>query len=143
MNTPGVGRGGRPLGLPKSGGRSKGTRNRATLELREKLTALSCDPVVELVAIARDPKTETGTKASIFSQLMRYTSPIPKPVDDSNQEVCIGDESALTVKEVVKLAQQVLERFGPDSTPQQEKPTPETGGQTNQTSTDEDAHHDH
>ena len=122
MNTPGIGKSGRPLGLPKTGGRVKGTRNRTTSELQEKLAALNCDPIEELVKIARDPKTETGTKASIFSQLMRHTSPIPKPVDDSNQDLSIGDESALTVAEVIKLAQYVLERFGPNATPQQEKP---------------------
>jgi hypothetical protein len=47
-----------------------------------------------LVKIDRDPKTETGTKVSIFSLLMGHTSRIAKPVDDSNQDFGIGDESA-------------------------------------------------
>lgn len=139
MNEPGVGKSGRPLGLPKTGGRGKGTPNRATSELKEKLASLNCDPTEELVKIARDPKTETGTKASIFSQLMRYTAPIPKPVDDSN--LGIGDESTLTVEQLIKLAKYVLERFGQNATPQPEKPTPETGGQTNHT--DKEEYHEH
>jgi len=127
------GKGGRPLGLPKTGGREKGTPNRDTAVLREKLVALGCDPTEELVKIARDPKTETGTKVSIYSLLMRHTSPIPKPVADSSQDLGIGDESAPTMEEVIKLAQYVLERFGPNAAPQRENSTPETGGQTNPT----------
>jgi hypothetical protein len=132
MSTPG-GKSGRPPGQPKTGGREKGTPNRATSVLREKLAALDCDPMEELVKIARDPKTETGVKVNIFSSLMRYTSPIPKPVDDSDQERGIGDESDLTIEEAIKLAHYVLERYGPNATPQQENPPPETGGQTNPT----------
>src|SRR5437588_12451105 len=92
MSTSG-GRSGRPPGQAKTGGREKGTPNRDTAVLREKLVALGCDPTEELVKIARDPKTETGTKVSIYSLLMRHTSPIPKPGDDSNQDFSIGDES--------------------------------------------------
>src|ERR1700740_3661658 len=47
---------GRPKGLPKTGGRKRGTPNRSTLSLREKLAALDYDSAVELVNIARDPK---------------------------------------------------------------------------------------
>jgi hypothetical protein len=143
MNTLGVGKSGRPLGLPKTGGRGKGTPNRTTSALKEKLASLNCDPVEEMVKLARDPKTETGTKASIFSQLLRHTSPIPKPVDDSNQDLGIGDESAPTVEEVIKLARYVLERFGPNATPKQEKPAPETEGQASQTCIDHGGIHEH
>ena len=43
--------GGRPIGLPKTGGRQKGTPNRDTLALTEKLAAISCDPLMELAKI--------------------------------------------------------------------------------------------
>ena len=133
MTTSGSGRRGRPLNQPKTGGREKGTPNRDTTALREKLVALGCDPTEELVKITRDPKTETGIKVNIFSLLMRHTSPIPKPVEDSNQDPSIGDKSAPTMEEVIKLAQYVLERFGPNAGPKRENSTPETGGQTNPT----------
>ena len=129
MTTSGGGRRGRPPGQSKTGGREKGTPNRDTAALREKLDALGCDPPEELVKLARDPKTETGTKVSIYSVLMRHTSPIPKPVEDSSQELSFGDESARTMEEVIKLAQYVLERFGPNAGPKRENSTPETGGQ--------------
>jgi hypothetical protein len=133
MTTSGGGRRGRPPGQSKTGGREKGTPNRDTAALREKLVALGCDPTEELVKIARDPKTETATKVSIFSLLMRHTSPIPKPVADSSQDLDISDESALTMEQVLKLAQYVLERFGPNIAPQRQNSTPETGGQPNPT----------
>jgi hypothetical protein len=131
MSAPQVGKRGRPLGLPKTGGREKGTPNRDTGAVREKLAALGCDPTEELVKLARDPKTETGTKVSIFSLFMRHTCPIPKPVADSSQDLVIGDESAPTMEEIVKWAQYVLERFGPNAAPQRENSKLETGGQTN------------
>jgi hypothetical protein len=131
MSTSGLGKGGRPPGLPKTGGRARGTPNRATLALKEKLASLDCDPMVELVKIAREPKTETGTKVGIFSLLLRHSTPLPKPVDESNQNLGIDDESAFTVDEVVKLAKYVLNRFGPNAAPQGETTTQETEGQTN------------
>jgi len=75
--------------------------------------------------IARDPKTEAGTKVSIYSLLMRHTCPIPKPLDDSRQNLVVGDESAPTLEEVIKLAQYVLERFGPNAAPRAENSTPD------------------
>jgi hypothetical protein len=137
MTTSGGGRRGRPPGQPKTGGREKGTPNRATAAVREKLIALDCDPTEELVKLARDPKTETGTKVSILSLLMRHTAPIPKPVDESNQEL-IDHESAPTIEEVIKLAQYVLERFGPNAPPERETPTPEGEAQTNRTEADKE-----
>ena len=130
MSTSGVGKGGRPPGLAKTGGRARGTPNRATSALKEKLASLDCDPMEELVKIARDSKTETATKVSIYSLLMRHTTPIPKPVDEPNRELSPGNES---VEEVIELAQYVLERFGPKTTPQLENPAPEAAGQTNPT----------
>lgn len=131
MNPTSGGTRGRPPGLPKTGGRVLGTPNRSTAALQEKLAALGCDPMEELVKIARDPKTETATRVSILSLFMRHTSPIPKAVADSSQDLGIGDESAPTMEEVIKLAQYVLERFGPNATPQRENSSLETGGQAN------------
>ena len=131
MSPTNAGQRGRPPGHPKTGGRERGTPNRSTAALQEKLAALGCDPTEELVKIAREPRTETGMKVTIFSLFMRHTNPIPKPVADSSQNLGIGDESAPTVEEVIKLAQYVLERFGTNAEPKRENSTPETGGQTN------------
>src|SRR5436305_2614397 len=98
MSSLGTGKGGRPPGLPKTGGRVAGTPNRATSALKERLASLDCDPIGELVKIARDAKTDTGTKVNIFSLLLRHTTPIPKPADESNRELSTGNES---VEEVI------------------------------------------
>ena len=58
--------------------------------------------------IARDPNTDTGTKVSIYSLLMRYTSPIPKAVDDADPDHSIKDEP--TDEEVIAMAQYILGR---------------------------------
>jgi hypothetical protein len=82
----GSGRGGRPSGLPKTGGRQKGTPNRATSELKQKLAALGCDPAEELVKIAQNHKTPDESKIQIYSTLLPYVYPKRKPMEDSNDE---------------------------------------------------------
>ena len=114
----GTWKGGRPPGLPKTGGRTKGTPNRSTLALQEKLAAWGCDPEEELVKLARDFKTERGLKVSIYSLLLRYTRPLPKGGGDAN-EVTVN-ESPTTLEDAIKLARYVLERFGGKLQPQTE-----------------------
>jgi hypothetical protein len=80
------GSGGRPAGLPKTGGRQKGTPNRATAVLKDKLAALGCDPVEELAKIAQNPKTTVESKIQIYSTLLPYVYPKRKPMEDSNEE---------------------------------------------------------
>jgi hypothetical protein len=78
MNPTSGGQRGRPPGLPKTGGRSRGTPNRSTAALQEKLATLGCDPVAELVGIAKNPGTEIGFKVSVYALLLRHTVPTPK-----------------------------------------------------------------
>lgn len=80
------GKGGKPLGLPKTGGRTKGTPNRATAALKDKLAALGYDPLEELVTIAQDPKTPVVIKVHIGEGLMPYVYPKRKPEDSSSHE---------------------------------------------------------
>jgi hypothetical protein len=116
MNATSGGQRGRPPGLPKTGGRVRGTPNRSTAALQEKLATLGCDPMAELVKIAKDPKTETGYKVNIFSTLMRYTVPIPKPVGESGaDQSTVGTESVFTMPELIKWAEYVVDHFGPNA----------------------------
>ena len=127
MSGPQAGCGGRPVGLPKTGGRKKGTPNRATLELRERLAALGCEPAEELVKIAQDSKTSVETKVQIFSTLMPYLYPKRKVVDDSNDERVAIDVPAMTSEEALDLARELISLLSPRSVPQQELSTPEGG----------------
>jgi hypothetical protein len=85
------GSGGRPTGLPKTGGREKGTPNRATLALKEQLDALGCDPLVELAKIAMNKKNAVEIRARCLSEIAPYIYPKRKPVDmASDQSVVIN-----------------------------------------------------
>jgi hypothetical protein len=77
------GKGGRPPGYPKTGGRQKGSPNKATLDVAEKLDALGCDPIEGLAKIAMDGKNTTEIRARCFIELAQYLHPKRKPVDVS------------------------------------------------------------
>jgi hypothetical protein len=62
----------------------------------------------ELIKIARDPNTDTGTRVNIYSLLVRYTSPIPKPVDDADHDHDIHAE--LSEEDVIAMARYVVDR---------------------------------
>lgn len=89
------GKGGRPPGLPKTGGRAKGTPNRATAALKEKLAALGYDPVDELVKIAQDPKTPVVIKTHIGEGFLPYEYPKRKPEDSSHKGPVINIKTNL------------------------------------------------
>jgi hypothetical protein len=79
-------KGGRPRGLPKTGGRQRGTPNRATLSLREKFTGLDYDPIGELIEIARAPNTPLEMRVHIHLGMLPYLYPKRKPVDQVSEE---------------------------------------------------------
>lgn len=54
----------RPPGLPKTGGRQRGTPNKATVDVAEKLAALGCDPLKILASLAWIPKTQGSSDES-------------------------------------------------------------------------------
>ena len=81
-----TGNGGRPIGLPKTGGRKKGTPNRATLTLQEVLDHVGCDPLLELATIAMNPQTPIDLRVRCLSEIAPYVYPRRKPVDALNDE---------------------------------------------------------
>lgn len=74
-------KGGRPWGLPKTGGRQKGTPNKATLTVQEKLDSIGCDPIVELAKLAMNEKYAEEFRRRCLSDLASYICPKPKPTD--------------------------------------------------------------
>lgn len=114
MTGPGSGKRGRPHGLPKTGGRTPGTPNRSSLVLRNRLAELQCDAVQELLTIARDPNTTIAQRISIYAAFLRFTHPMPKPVDTLDGESVV-DERQITLDEALQWAQYMLERFGPNA----------------------------
>jgi hypothetical protein len=81
-----TGNSGRPIGLPKTGGRKKGTPNRATRTLKEKLDTIDCDPVLELTKIAMDEKNSIEIRVRCLIEIAPYVHPKRKPVDLSSDQ---------------------------------------------------------
>jgi len=80
------GKGGRPPGYPKTGGRQRGTPNKATVDVAEKLAALGCDPLEGLVSIAMNPKNTQELRYRCFSDLMQYRYSKRKPIDVASEQ---------------------------------------------------------
>jgi hypothetical protein len=85
----------RPKGFPKTGGRVRGTPNKATDALVRKLMKLGCDPIEGLAKIALDPATEVSLKVRCFAELAQYIYPKRKAVDQSpeNSELKVTVET--------------------------------------------------
>jgi len=62
----------RPTGLPKTGGRERGTPNKRTLDLAQKLEALGCDPIAGLAGIAMAAETAPELKVRCYAELAQY-----------------------------------------------------------------------
>jgi len=84
-----TGNGGRPIGLPKTGGRQKGTPNRATLTAAEKLEALCCDPLAGMARLAMDEKNAPELRARLFIELAQYLYPKRKAVDTAVEKASV------------------------------------------------------
>jgi hypothetical protein len=59
----------RPEGLPKTGGRARGTPNRKTLEVTAKLYRLGCDPILGLAEIAMSPDSAPELRVRCYAEL--------------------------------------------------------------------------
>lgn len=64
----------------KTGGRQKGTPNKRTQELLDKLRELNFDPLENLVVIANDETTSTELKVKINIELLNYVYPKRKAI---------------------------------------------------------------
>ncbi len=78
-----TGKGGRPPGLPKTGGRQKGTPNKATQTVAEKLDALGCDPIEGMARIAMNEKNPVEVRARCYNELAQYIHAKRKAIEAS------------------------------------------------------------
>ncbi|HEY7306270.1 MAG TPA: hypothetical protein VH601_19250 [Bryobacteraceae bacterium] len=70
-------------GKAKTGGRGKGTRNKISATVRERLEEFGVDPVRGLLSIAANPECSLELKAKVFSDLCSYCFPKQKHVEIS------------------------------------------------------------
>ncbi len=59
----------------RRGGRCKGTPNKRTMAVTEKLEALGCDPIEGMATIAMDETVELSIRAQMYKELAQYVAP--------------------------------------------------------------------
>ena len=65
----------------KTSGRQKGTPNRRTQAVIDKLAALDCDPIAGMASIAMDDANTPELRGRMFSELAGYVAPKRKAVE--------------------------------------------------------------
>ena len=65
----------RPVGLPKTGGRSKGTQNRRTLARHEKFVQSGMLPLEYMLSVMRNAKTEAPVRLDAAKAAAPYIHP--------------------------------------------------------------------
>jgi hypothetical protein len=63
------------------GGRAKGTPNKATQDVRDKLAALGCDPIEGMAKIAMDLANPPELRGKMFAELAGYIAPKRKAIE--------------------------------------------------------------
>ena len=67
----------------KTGGRQKGTPNKATQDVVARLAELDCDPIEGMAMLALDPNNPPELRGRMFSELAQYIAPKRKAVEHS------------------------------------------------------------
>ena len=63
---------GKPVGLPKSGGRKPGTRNKITSDIAHTLAQMGCDPIVGMARIAMNKKNDVAIRLRAYAEVAQY-----------------------------------------------------------------------
>ena len=70
----------------KTGGRRKGTPNKLTAAVAERLAALGCDPISGMARLAMDPSTPVEVRARMYSELAQYVAPKRRAVEHTGAD---------------------------------------------------------
>ena len=89
----------------RRGGRQIGTPNKRTLEVRERLAELNCDPIQGMALIAMDPEATLELRGRMFAELASYVAPKRRAT-----ELTGADGAAIAVEQRPKLDVRVLDR---------------------------------
>jgi hypothetical protein len=65
----------------RHGGRCKGTPNKRTMAVADKLEALGCDPIERMARIAMDEMAEVSIRAQMYKELAQYVAPKRKAIE--------------------------------------------------------------
>lgn len=69
----------------KTGGRQKGTPNRATADVRGRLQELGCDPIEGMARIAMDMENSAELRGRMYAELACYIAPKRKAIEVSGE----------------------------------------------------------
>ena len=75
----------RPKGLPKTGGRKKGSKNKVTREIE--LARSGMLPLAYMLKVMRDPKAKVERRMEMAKAAAPYIHPRPAPVDKKGNTV--------------------------------------------------------
>jgi hypothetical protein len=67
----------------RRGGRKRGSPNKRTLDVIDKLAALDCDPIEGMALMAMDEKNAIELRAKMFIELAQYVAAKRKAVEHS------------------------------------------------------------
>jgi hypothetical protein len=70
----------------KTGGRKKGTPNRRTAEVVERLAALDCDPLAGMAALAMDEVNAPELRGRMYAELAQYLYPKRRAIESAPEE---------------------------------------------------------
>ena len=70
----------------KTGGRKKGTPNKRTQAVIDKLEELGCDPIEGMVRIAEDENNPVEVRVQCYKELAQYTAPKMRTVQHTTEE---------------------------------------------------------
>lgn len=95
---------GRPKGSPKVGGRKKGTPNKSSRNLLERLDRARFDPVTEYIRLYEaviDPDKKLAMLTYLFAHIFPRLKEIELPLDEPAQKVI---PTPTNVKELIRIA---------------------------------------
>ncbi len=96
----------------RHGGRQKGTRNKRTLAVIDRLEVMGCDPIAGMARIAMDESADLGIRAQMYKELAQYVAPKRKAIEVTGEDGgAIKGEITLTAW----LAQHSGSTLGPPS----------------------------
>jgi hypothetical protein len=70
----------------RRGGRQKGTPNKKTIAVAEKLAALGCDPIKQMGQIAMDERVEISVRVQVLKELCQHVAPKRKAMEVTGED---------------------------------------------------------
>ena len=70
----------------KTGGRTRGTPNKKTLEIQDRLCSIGCDPIQGMADLAMDANNSPELRGRMYAELAQYVAPKRKAVEHSHAD---------------------------------------------------------